>query len=391
MYHIRLYNSIAQEGLSHLEPENFTISDENPSGIILRSQDLHDEVIPDSVQAIARAGAGTNNIPIDACTERGIVVFNTPGANSNAVKELVIAAMIAVSRNLMPAVRWARHLEGDDLGKQAEKGKKQFVGSELLGKSLGIVGLGAIGHRIAQNAADLGMKVKGYDPFMKTKPIWLSAMHIDIVNDLESLIADCDYITLHIPYNKANHHIISKEMLALSKPNAIWMNFSRGELVDIDALVVALDEKRIGGYSTDFADARLLSRNDVLTFPHLGASTVEAEVNCAIMAADSMRDFLLYGNIRNSVNFPDVRLELHTPNRLCIINRNIANMVALISTALGERGINIDNILNRSRGEYAYTLVDIGEVDPEKLQEVKTFLDEQPGIVHARLIRNNNY
>lgn len=390
MFPIRIYNSIATAGLSHLDEHYFTFSDEQPAGILLRSQDLHKETIPDSVLAIARAGAGTNNIPISTCSERGIVVFNTPGANANAVKELVIAAMIMSARHLLPACNWAKALTGEDIAQQVEKGKKQFVGTELRGKTIGVIGLGAIGHRIAQNTADLGMKVKGYDPYMKRKPIWLSAMHIELVDDLKSLAETCDYITLHVPYNASNHHLINADFLSICKPELILLNFSRGELVDTEALIHALDEKRIAGYSTDFANPMLLNRDDVLAFPHLGASTTEAEENCAIMASDSMRDFLLYGNIHNSVNFPDVSLELTSPYRLCIVNRNIANMVALISNALGARGINIDSIQNRSRGEYAYTLVDIEEAEKAVLDEIKRGLESQEGIIRTRLIRNES-
>ena len=390
MYHIRIYNSIAKEGLSLLDENRFAISDENPVGIMLRSQDLHKEVLPEEVLAIARAGAGTNNIPVDTCTESGIVVFNTPGANSNAVKELVFASMIIMARNIAPAATWVQQLTGEGLSAQVEKGKKQFVGTELLGKSIAVIGLGAIGGRIAQNASHLGMKVIGYDPFMKNKPVWMSATHIDIVSDVEEACAKSDYITLHVPYNKTNHHLIGEAILQKIKPNAVLLNFSRGELVDVDALVNALDEKKIAGYATDFIADHLVGRDDVLLLPHLGASTKEAEINCAIMAAESMRDFLLYGDIKNSVNFANVHLDLNSKYRLSIINRNIANMVALIATALGERNINIDNILNRSRGEYAYTIVDFGEVSADVLTDVKTYLDEQPGIVRARLIENPN-
>lgn len=388
MYHIRLYNAIAKEGLALLDADDFTIREEAPEGILLRSQDLNQTELPASLLAIARAGAGTNNIPVADCAEKGIVVFNTPGANSNAVKELVIAALIIASRHLATAAKWVQRLEGDDLHSQVEAGKKQFKGTELVGKTIGIVGMGAIGSRIARDCVSLGMRILAFDPYFKGDAAWKHSASIVRVDDLEDLVSQSDFITLHVPYNKGNHHLIHAQLLAQAKPNAVLLNFSRSDLVDTEALLSALNEDRMQSYLTDFAEPRLMHHPKVVVFPHLGASTEEAEINCAIMAAESLRDYLLTGDITNSVNFPDVQLPMRSPLRLCIFNRNVTNMIGTISTALADRNINIEHIVNRSQGDFAYTMVDIGREAEEDLQSAIDYLHAQEGIIRIRLLTN---
>ncbi len=385
MYHIKVYNAIAHEALERLDANAFAITDADPQGILLRSYNLRQETLPDSLLAIARAGAGTNNIPVEECAGKGIVVFNTPGANSNAVKELVIASMIIAARNLVSASRWAQTLQGD-IEKQTEAGKKQFRGQELTGKTIGIAGMGAIGSRLARDCVSLGMRVLAYDPFFTGDAPWMNSASVRQVDKLELLVQESDFITLHVPYNKLNHHLMNKKMLKKMRPGAVLLNFSRGPLVDADALLEQIGKGTGNRYITDFPEEKLIGQDGVLLYPHLGASTGEAEVNCAMMAVESLTDYLANGNIKNSVNFPDVHLDGLSVYRFCIFNRNIVNMIGKISTALAERQINIEHIVNRSKGDYAYTMVDIGDVDPAVVQEVTEFLREQEGIVRVRVI-----
>lgn len=387
MYHIKTYNNIAIEGLERLDRKNYILNEtDNPDGILLRSEKLHNMAIPENLKAVARAGAGTNNVPVEALADEGIVVFNTPGANANSVKELVIAAMIDHARNMHAANAWAKELTGDDIAQQVEAGKKKFKGSEIKGKTLGVIGLGSIGHLVANNAYDLGMKVIGYDPFISIQAAWKISQYVHQAASLEEMLQQVDYLTIHVPYTKDTHEILDKHAFRILKDTAVVLNFSRAELVDTPAIIKALDEDRLGAYITDFPDGPVMNHDKITLYPHLGASTDEAETNCAVMAADQLRRYLETGEIINSVNYPRVELPFNSPVRLAIANRNVPNMIGELSTLLSNHGINIDRIINESRGNYAYTLVDMAEQDTALLDEIINQLQEVEGILMCRLI-----
>jgi len=363
MYKIQTLNKIDQEGLQVFPSSAYKIENEitDPDAIVLRSFSMHEMDIPDSVKAIARAGAGVNNIPIAKCTEKGIVVFNTPGANANGVKELVIAGLLLASRDLIGGVQWARTLtgEGDKVPALVEKGKANFGGYEIKGKTLGIIGLGAIGVLVANAAQSLGMKVIGYDPYILVEHAW--NLHHDVVRawSIESMLAKADFITLHIPLLADTKGFINDEKLKLMKDGVKILNFARGELVVDADIKAAIESGKVGAYFTDFPNAELLKMDKVVTIPHLGASTNESEVNCAIMAAEQVRNFFENGNIRNSVNFPAAEMERNCGARLLVTNKNIPNIISQITTVLAQAGINIDNMLNKNRGDIAYNIIDI--------------------------------
>ena len=363
MYKIQTLNKIDQEGLQVFPSSTYKIESEitDPDAIVLRSFSMHEMDIPDSVKAIARAGAGVNNIPIAKCTEKGIVVFNTPGANANGVKELVIAGLLLASRDLIGGVQWARTLagEGDKVPALVEKGKANFGGYEIKGKTLGIIGLGAIGVLVANAAQSLGMKVIGYDPYILVEHAW--NLHHDVVRawSIESMLAKADFITLHIPLLADTKGFINDEKLKLMKDGVKILNFARGELVVDADIKAAIESGKVGAYFTDFPNAELLKMDKVVTIPHLGASTNESEVNCAIMAAEQVRNFFENGNIRNSVNFPAAEMERNCGARLLVTNKNIPNIISQITTVLAQAGINIDNMLNKNRGDIAYNIIDI--------------------------------
>ena len=363
MYKIQTLNKIDQEGLQVFPSSAYKIENEitDPDAIVLRSFSMHEMDIPDSVKAIARAGAGVNNIPIAKCTEKGIVVFNTPGANANGVKELVIAGLLLASRDLIGGVQWARTLtgEGDKVPALVEKGKANFGGYEIKGKTLGIIGLGAIGVLVANAAQSLGMKVIGYDPYILVEHAW--NLHHDVVRawSIESMLAKADFITLHIPLLADTKGFINDEKLKLMKDGVKILNFARGELVVDADIKAAIESGKVGAYFTDFPNAELLKMDKVVTIPHLGASTNESEVNCAIMAAEQVRNFFENGNIRNSVNFPAAEMERNCGARLLVTNKNIPNIISQITTILAQAGINIDNMLNKNRGDIAYNIIDI--------------------------------
>lgn len=389
MFQIKTFNAIAQEGLQRLDPENYAINEsDNPEGILLRSQKLHDYPFPKSVLGVARAGAGTNNIPIKECTEQGIVVFNTPGANANAVKELVIASLLLSVRPILQGAQWVQTLNGSDVEEQAEANKKQFAGTELEGKKLGVVGLGSIGAMVANDAYRLGMEVIGYDPYVSVDTAWTISRRVKRATELAEIFATCDFITLHVPLMENTHHLVGAEELAKMKSTAKLFNFSRSEIVDTTATLQALEQGQIAGYTTDFADERLLHHEKVLVLPHLGASTEEAEINCAKMAARTLKKFLEFGTIKRSVNFPTVEMAFHSPYRLTVINRNVPNMLGQISSIIAESGINIDNMLNRGRDDYAYTLVDVSATDARLLEEVADKLRGKTDIIRVRVIKN---
>ena len=389
MFQIKTFNAIAPEGLQRLEKEKYAINEsDQPQGILLRSQKLHDYAFPESVLGIARAGAGTNNIPVKACTEKGIVVFNTPGANANAVKELVIASLLLSVRPILRGAQWVQTLSGDNVEEQAEAQKSQFAGTELEGKKLGIIGLGSIGAMVANDAYRLGMEVVGYDPYVSVDTAWTISRRVKRANDIAEVFSTCDFITVHVPLMENTHHLVGEAELAKMKPTTKLFNFSRKEIVDTDAVLRALKADRLAGYTTDFADEQLLHNEKVLVLPHLGASTEEAEVNCAKMAARTLKKFLEFGTIKRSVNFPTVEMAFHSPYRLTIINRNVPNMLGQISSIIAESGINIDNMLNRGREDFAYTLADVASEDEALLNQLSDKLRENENIVRVRVIKN---
>lgn len=391
MYTIKTYNAIAEQGLKKFNVENYQLNQtDDPDGIVLRSQNLHDMKFSSQLKAIARAGAGTNNIPIQECTEKGIVVFNTPGANANAVKELVLASLLLAVRPIIEGVEWVKTLEGPDIDKKVEAEKKRFVGSELAGKQLGVIGLGSIGAMVANDAYRLGMDVVGYDPYVSVDTAWSISSRVKRVLSIEEVLTTSDYITVHVPLLDSTRAMISAEKLALIKKDAVLLNFARGELVDLDAVISALKNGQLKSYLTDFADERLIEMDNVVVLPHLGASTEEAEINCAKMASKTLKYFLETGNIVHSVNFPTVEMVLNFPLRLAIINRNITNMVAQMSIGLAEYGVNIVNIMNKSRGDYAYTLIDIESIPEEKLMDIVNRIKSVAGILSVRVIKNES-
>ncbi|MBO0467211.1 phosphoglycerate dehydrogenase [Enterococcus plantarum] len=390
MYDIKTFNAIAPVGLARFNEENFTINKtELPAGIILRSEKLHDYDFPASVLAVARAGAGTNNVPVKQCTEDGIVVFNTPGANANAVKELVIACLLLSVRPILKGSNWVQTLTGTDTEEQAEAQKKQFAGTELEGKKLGVIGLGAIGAMVANDAYRLGMEVTGFDPFVSVDTAWSISRRVKRAQSMEEVLKTCDFITVHVPLSENTHHLIGKEQLAQMKENAVLLNFARGELVDTESVIDALAQGEISNFVTDFADERLLHNEKTLVLPHLGASTEEAEINCAKMAARTLKKFLETGNIKRSVNFPTVEMAFNSPFRFTIVHRNVPNMLGQISTGIANLEINIDTMINRSRDDYAYTIVDIAETDEEKINAAAEKIQAAENIIRVRTIKNN--
>lgn len=388
VFSVKTYNNINQIGLKELGNKCQIDGDksDNPDAYIIRSQNLHGETFPSNLKAIARAGAGTNNIPIPEATAAGIVVFNTPGANANAVKEAVITSILLSARDYLSATAWANTLTGDDVPKQIEAGKAQFAGTEISGKTLGVIGLGAIGARIANDARRLGMKVLGYDPYVSIETAWSISSHVKRVNDLKEIFANADYITVHVPLNSETKNTFDSAAFAQMKKGTTLINFARAELVDNSALFDAIETGVIRNYITDFGTEELLNKKGITVFPHVGGSTEEAELNCAIMAGQTIRRFMETGEITNSVNFPNVHQTLDAPYRITLINKNVPNMVAKISTAVSELGINIANIINRSKGDYAYTLLDLEESDPSKIDSLVKLFEADDNIVRVRLI-----
>ena len=376
MFTIQTLNAISPAGLGQLPGELYQVGPHvpDPDALILRSANLHGAEIPQSVLAVARAGAGTNNIPIAKCSARGIPVFNTPGANANAVKELVIAAIFLAARNIIDAAAYAHRLRGDaaSMDEAVEANKKQFVGFELPGRTLGVIGLGAVGVEVANAAVGLGMRVLGYDPAITVQHAWKLSSKVHHITSLDQLLRQSDVVTLHVPLLEATRGLIGREQLALMKRSAMLVNFARAQIVDLDALVEALEADRLRGYACDFPSPELNTRPHVLTLPHLGASTREAEENSAVMAAQELRQYLEEGNITNSVNFPEAVLPRNGGTRIAIVNSNVPNMVGQISTLLAEAGLNIEDLLNKSRAELAYTLVDVeGEVPDALLGRIR--------------------
>ena len=362
-HQILVLNKIASVGTKRFPTESYEVSAEvaKPDAILVRSAKMHDMEISASVQAIGRAGAGTNNIPIADMSKRGVVVFNTPGANANAVKELVLAGILMAARNIGPAMQFVNGLQGDDatLSITVEDGKKNFVGIEIPGRTLGIVGLGAVGGMVADTALKLGMKVLGYDPEITVDAAWRLSSEVKRVLTVDELIKHSDFITLHVPLIDATRHLINAERIAMMKQGTVLINFAREGVIDEQAVIDGLDSKKLRAYVCDFPTARMKSHSNVVALPHLGASTQEAEDNCAVMVADQVREFLDNGNISNSVNFPAVNMPREAAHRVAVASANIPNMVGQISTAMADAGINIHNMVNKSRGDIAYTMLDL--------------------------------
>jgi D-3-phosphoglycerate dehydrogenase len=389
MYNIRTYNAISSKGLSRFAADKYTVSSEMESaeGVLLRSQKLHTEVLPESVIAVARAGAGTNNIPTDDYTEKGIVVFNTPGANANAVKELIVAGLLLGSRDIYGGMNYVQELghmdDSGEMGKLLEKEKKRFAGSEITGKTLGVVGLGAIGSIIANLALDLGMNVIGYDPAISVEAAWQLSSRVERMESIEALLARADFITLHVPAIPATKHLINKDTLGLMKPTAKILNFAREEIVSTEDMVAALDARTIAGYISDFPAPALLGRKDVLLMPHIGASTEEAEENCAVMAADQLMDYLENGNIHNSVNYPPTKMSRNGGRRITFTNNNVPKVLGSVLAVLADAELNVVDMVNKSRGDIAYNIIDVeGDLD----QSIEAAIAGVEGVVRVRVI-----
>ncbi len=386
MYKIKTYNKISKVGLEIFD-DKYTVGDEveNADGAIVRSAALHDTEFPESLKAIARAGAGTNNIPIERCSEQGIVVFNTPGANANAVKELVLAGMLISSRRVIPAIEWAKTLkgEGDAVGKLVEKGKGAFAGPELKGKKLGIIGLGAIGVLVANAANHLGMTVYGYDPYLSINSAWNLTHNAIHIYDINEIYKNCDYISVHVPLTDTTKNMINANAIASMKDGVRILNFARGGLVNSADIKNALAGGKVASYVTDFPSDDLLDVDGVIAIPHLGASTPESEDNCADMAAKQLIDYIENGNITNSVNMPAISMPRSGNHRVCVIHKNIPNMLTAITGIVAENNVNIENMLNKSRGDYAYTMID---VNVENAAEIDTRISAIEGVVKVRII-----
>ena len=387
-FRVQTFNAISGAGLSRFPDDLYDVgaSLADPDALLVRSAKLHDTPIPDSVLAVARAGAGTNNIPVADMTERGVPVFNTPGANANAVKELVLAGLFIASRNLIPAARFAHTLEGDDaaIARAVEAGKKQFIGFELPGRTLGVIGLGAIGVQVANAALGLGLSVVGFDPGISVEHAWHLSAEVERAESIEDVFRRADILTVHVPLIEATRGLVSTQRIALMKDSAVILNFARAEIVDEGAVISALDADALRGYVCDFPSTNVHKHPKCISLPHLGASTREAESNCAIMAVDELRGFLEDGQVHNSVNFPEAVMPREEgTHRVLIVNRNVPNMVGQVSTIVAQHGENIASLLNRSRGELAVTLVDVeGEVELPTLEELRGI----DGVLSARLI-----
>jgi D-3-phosphoglycerate dehydrogenase / 2-oxoglutarate reductase len=389
MYKIQTLNKISPIGLDVLSRDAYEVASEilNPDAVLVRSANMLTMDIPASVKAIARAGAGVNNIPVTACSGRGIVVFNTPGANANGVKELVIAGLLLCSRRIIPGIIWAKGLvgKGDEVPKLIEKGKSDFVGPEIKGKKLGVVGLGAIGVMVANDAIELGMQVVGFDPFISVEAAWGLSRNVKRARALESLLAESDYVTLHVPLNDQTKGLINKERIAIMKKGVRLLNFARGGLVNNADLREAMKDGTIAAYVTDFPDEEMLKADNVVAFPHLGASTPEAEDNCAVMAVNQLRDYLENGNIKNSVNYPDCDMGA-APNdatRIIIANKNVPNIVGQVTTTLATEKINISDMINKHRGDLAYNIID---VDGKARDTIVKKLKGIEGVIMVRAI-----
>ena len=377
-------NSISSAADESFHGYEYSDSVENPDGIILRSFQMHDYPLGEDLLAVARAGAGVNNIPIDKCTEQGIVVFNTPGANANAVKELVLCELFLGGRKVVDGANWVQSLKGQEgVGKLVEKGKGKFAGQEVLGKTLGVIGLGAIGAMVANAAIELGMSVMGYDPYISVKNAWLINNRVKFTSELSAIFANCDYITLHVPLTPDTRGMLNRESIAACKDGVVIINNARGELVDSDAMIEAVAGGKVSRYITDFPDEKLLGRENILCVPHLGASTPEAEDNCAYMAAKQLTDYLENGNITNSVNYPAVSMPRTSASRVCVHHKNVKEILSKILAIVSSQGVNIAHMQDQSRGEYAYLLLDLDDVlSPEAVELIRRV----SGVIRVRVL-----
>lgn len=385
MYKIQYLNKISPAGTTRFG-ENYETGEavQNADAIMVRSASMHEIELPKELLAIARAGAGVNNIPLDKCSEQGVVVFNTPGANANAVKELVLCALLLTSRKVVPGIEWCKTLSGDDIAKQIEKGKSQFVGPEIAGKKLGVIGLGAIGILVANAANSLGMEVYGYDPFLSVDAAWGLSRSIVHARSLDEIWANCDYITIHVPQTPDTKGMIGAEALEKAKDGVRVLNFARGGLVDTGAMLAAVKSGKVAAYATDFPAPEMIGVENIIAVPHLGASTPESEDNCARMAADELKDYLENGNICNSVNMPAVSMPRESSERICILHRNVPNTISKFSGKVASLGINIENMQSKSRKDYAYTILDVTGVVTQQAVEELSSLEE---VIRARVIR----
>lgn len=386
MKNIKIFNNISDDGLKLLDPQKYSVSKdfEDYDAALVRSAALHDVEFPQNLIAIARAGAGVNNIPLDICSKKGICVFNTPGANANAVKELAIAALLMTSRKINESINWVHTLEGqEDISKTIEKNKAAFVGPEIMGKTLGVIGLGAIGAMVANAASALGMNVIGYDPFITVKNAWMLSRKVSYCTTLEAMLPQCDYVTIHVPVLPSTKGLFNEKMFSVCKKGMRLLNFSRGELVVNDALFAAIENGTVERYATDFPSSDMLSNEKIVAIPHLGASTPESEDNCARMAVNEIINYIETGNITNSVNFPNCELNYTGLERITIYHTNTPNMVSSLTQALSKYNINIAGMANQSRGEFAYTIIDI---DDDLHKDIEGILKAIEGVIKVRII-----
>lgn len=386
MYKILCVNKISPTGTKRFgDKYTFSLDMENPDGILVRSSSLHDMEFDPSLKAIARAGAGVNNIPIEKCTEKGIVVFNTPGANANAVKEMVIASLFLTSRKVIPAIEWVKTLKGQgaEVGKLVEKGKGAFAGPEIKGKTLGVIGLGAIGILVANAAKSLGMTVYGYDPFLSVNAAWNLSHSVNRSMSLDDIYANCDYISVHVPLTPDTKYLVNKDSIAKMRDGVKILNFARGELIHSGDMIEALGTGKVSAYATDFPDDSLIGVENVIAIPHLGASTPESEDNCAEMAVDQIKDYIEFGNIKNSVNMPTISMPRDIGTRICVIHKNIPNTIGNLTSACGNNSLNIENMQSKSKGDIAFTILDVsGEVTDAAVSSISAVA----GVVNVRVI-----
>lgn len=388
MYNILTLNKIAECGLEKLDSSKYQITDNaqagDVDGIILRSFAMHDMELPKSLKAVARAGAGTNNIPIDKCTEQGIVVFNTPGANANAVKELVLAGLFLASRDITGGINWASTLTGDDVAKQVEKGKSNFAGCEIQGKTLGVIGLGAIGILVANAARHLGMNVIGYDPYLSVDAALRMSSHIENAKNIDDVYKKADYITIHVPLTPDTKGMINSDTIAMMKDGVKLLNYARGELVNNEDIKKALASKKVSCYVVDFPNAETVNQEGIIAIPHLGASTEESEDNCAVMAACELADYLENGNILNSVNLPNCSLGVNGNGRVTVIHKNVPNMIAQFTKIFSDEGLNINDLINKSKKDIAYTIINTDDIVTNDLVDKLNAVEE---VIRVRVIK----
>ncbi len=387
MFEVKTMNKIAQQGVDELADRGLTVNvdAENPDGLLIRSAKLHDEVFGDKLLAIARAGVGTDNVPVARCTEEGIAVFNTAGANAEAVKELALCGLILASRDIVGGIQWVASLEGTEgIAKAVEKGKGAYVGPEINGKTLGVIGLGAIGSLVANAAAELGMTVYGYDPYMSVDAAWRLNSVVKHAADIDTIYRECDYIMVQVHYNDSTRHMLNADALAKMKNGVRLINFARGELVDDAALLAAIESGKVARYVTDFPNDTLVGKPGIVAIPHLGASTPESEEKCAVMAAQELADYLYNGNVKNGVNLPNVRLERAGVARLTVIHRNVPRMINRFLDLIGEENINVEHMINKPNGDIAYTIIDTGSDISAAIEEKISAMDE---VMRVRVIR----